>query len=195
MWSCGCWLGGKVPLVRRTAVAWGGRAVCSAGGCRGCQAAVYFARCPAEPGGCNRLLSVQTRCREAWSWASLASSQRPEFQSDFFPANSKTPEDLTLPPTEWSVEYSARCWTKFSSQQHQVLATAAWSRKGQLAAAGIMQMCWCSTATGAPARALPAAGEAGMRAVFAQYNLLTAPAVLAPVWRRWRPLAEVPQLY
>lgn len=60
--------------------------------------------------------------------------------------------------------------------------------------AGGVQMCWCGTDTGAPARALPAEGEAGMRVIFVQCNLLTAPAVLSPVWRWQRPPAEVPQL-
>lgn len=135
-WGLAGWLPkGKIPLwCEEQQSRWGGRAVCSAGGCRGCWAAVCFAPCPAEPGGCNQLLRVQARCRETWSWASLLSSQRPEFNSHFFPGNSTAPGDLAFSPTGWSVEYSARCWTKFSPQQHQVLATAAGSRQGQLAA-------------------------------------------------------------
>lgn len=49
--------------------------------------------------------------------------------------------------------------------------------------AGVSQMCWWSTDTGAAARALPADGWAGTRAIFVQCNLLTGPAVPSPVFR------------
>lgn len=51
-----------------------------------------------------------------------------------FPGTAEAPGTWHSVPAGGSVEHSARCWPESSGQQHQVLAAAAGSGQGQLAA-------------------------------------------------------------
>lgn len=142
-------------LVEEKQWQWEGWAVCCMGGHGGWPAAC-FSHCLAEAWDVASCWESRWDVERLKSWAGLSSSQQPEPDSHLFPGNSKPP----------GIGHSLPCDNLLNTLQdtgpnflRSGIRYCCWEQAGPVgSSAGVSWMCWCSTDTGAAARALPAEG-------------------------------------